>query len=344
MQMPRRNGGEDYRYGFNGLEHDPEVSGDGNSYTTFFRQLDTRLGRWKTIDPKASAVPAESPYCSMANNPIVNTDVLRDQIAGTIRGRIAFRRQQATLLRKITAAGNNASVATTAAEVTFWTGLSANYAIQLQALTKLRDSEVQFYFDHRIDQGETIDPSAYGSIQDNTSSRRADGRVQIWFDPNNAETAIAQTTSIANSFLNGEVGFRNDLKGDYSGNELDMFDQIDYDAAYQAESAMNVDPATMTFAQGTVAINSNTTPTANPYYELNSTQIDLTTPDPGYTPTTPGQANRNDGGTPTMLKRLLYDSAGQSIYYNPQTSRSVSSERRRKQERDDYKLNDTGAH
>ena len=52
------------------------MKGDGNNYTTEFRQLDTRLGRWFSIDPKAT--PWESPYVSMGNNPIWRNDVFGD--------------------------------------------------------------------------------------------------------------------------------------------------------------------------------------------------------------------------------------------------------------------------
>jgi RHS repeat-associated protein len=74
MQMPGRNGDEDYRYAFNGMEQDPEVSGDGNSYTTEFRAYDPRLGRWKSLDPLMSKFAHSSPYVGFANNPIVFTD------------------------------------------------------------------------------------------------------------------------------------------------------------------------------------------------------------------------------------------------------------------------------
>ena len=40
-----------YRYGYQGSEGDDEVKGNENSYTTEFRQLDPRLGRWTTLDP-----------------------------------------------------------------------------------------------------------------------------------------------------------------------------------------------------------------------------------------------------------------------------------------------------
>lgn len=57
---------------------DNEVKGEGNSYSTFFRQLDPRIGRWKFIDPKFKA--SESPYVSMANNSIWFNDLMGDTI------------------------------------------------------------------------------------------------------------------------------------------------------------------------------------------------------------------------------------------------------------------------
>ncbi len=84
MTMPGRNGNtEEYRYGYQGSEMDNEVKGNGNSYTTFFRQLDPRLGRWKSIDPVVHA--HQSPYVSMDNNPIVHSDPLGD------KRRVAFK-------------------------------------------------------------------------------------------------------------------------------------------------------------------------------------------------------------------------------------------------------------
>jgi len=63
-----------YRYGFNGLEKDDEIKGRGNSYTTEFRQYDTRLGRWTSLDPLMAKFPHTSPYVAFANNPIYYTD------------------------------------------------------------------------------------------------------------------------------------------------------------------------------------------------------------------------------------------------------------------------------
>ena len=67
-----------YRYGYQGSEKDDELKGNGNSYTTEFRQLDPRVGRWFSIDPKMSA--RESPYVSMGNNPLLNNDFQGDTI------------------------------------------------------------------------------------------------------------------------------------------------------------------------------------------------------------------------------------------------------------------------
>ena len=61
-----------YRFGYQGSEKDNEFKGDGNSYTTEFRQLDPRLGMWLTIDPEVHE--KQSPYCSFDNSPILLTD------------------------------------------------------------------------------------------------------------------------------------------------------------------------------------------------------------------------------------------------------------------------------
>ena len=63
-----------YGYGFNGMEKDDEVSGEGNSYTMEFRQYDPRLGGWLTLDPLVRSFPWQSPYVAFDNNPIYYTD------------------------------------------------------------------------------------------------------------------------------------------------------------------------------------------------------------------------------------------------------------------------------
>jgi RHS repeat-associated protein len=41
----------DYLYSFNGKEHDPEVSGDGNSYDYGFRIYNPMIGKFLSVDP-----------------------------------------------------------------------------------------------------------------------------------------------------------------------------------------------------------------------------------------------------------------------------------------------------
>ena len=80
MIMSGRNesAGSDYRYGFNGMEKDDEVKGDGNSYTTHFRQYDPRVSRWLSIDPKVTSW--QSPYLAFSGNPIIFNDPKGDTI------------------------------------------------------------------------------------------------------------------------------------------------------------------------------------------------------------------------------------------------------------------------
>jgi RHS repeat-associated protein len=56
------------------METDGEVSGNGNSYTTEFRQYDPRLGRWKSLDPLMAQFPWMSPYVAFDNNPVFYND------------------------------------------------------------------------------------------------------------------------------------------------------------------------------------------------------------------------------------------------------------------------------
>ncbi len=66
--------GKGYRYGFNGMERDDEISGSGNSYNTEFRGYDTRLGRWMSLDPLEAKYSSLSPYNYVANSPLIFVD------------------------------------------------------------------------------------------------------------------------------------------------------------------------------------------------------------------------------------------------------------------------------
>jgi RHS repeat-associated protein len=80
-----------YRFGYQGSERDNEACGSENAYTTHFRELDPRLGRWWAIDPEAASLAHQSPYVSMDDNPISNNDPMGDIVdlgeKGNGRGR-----------------------------------------------------------------------------------------------------------------------------------------------------------------------------------------------------------------------------------------------------------------
>jgi RHS repeat-associated protein len=91
--MQRNYNSENFKYGYNSMERDDEIKGKGNSYTTEFRQNDTRLGRWLSLDPRMSGW--ESPYASMGNTPIWATDVRGDKF--TKRGNIEVKKYKEEL-------------------------------------------------------------------------------------------------------------------------------------------------------------------------------------------------------------------------------------------------------
>jgi RHS repeat-associated protein len=64
-----------YRFGFNGIEQDDEVKGNGNTLDFAARIYDSRLGRFLSIDPAYMDYPMWSPYLFAANSPIRYIDV-----------------------------------------------------------------------------------------------------------------------------------------------------------------------------------------------------------------------------------------------------------------------------
>jgi RHS repeat-associated protein len=64
-----------YRYGFNGMEKDDEIKGNGNSLDFGARIYDPRIGKFLSLDPRMSDFPFMSPYCYAANSPIMFIDV-----------------------------------------------------------------------------------------------------------------------------------------------------------------------------------------------------------------------------------------------------------------------------
>lgn len=67
--------GESYRYGFNGMEKDDEMKGEGMSYDFGARVYDPRVGRWWSRDSKEYYHPGWSPYTFVICNPLSFVDI-----------------------------------------------------------------------------------------------------------------------------------------------------------------------------------------------------------------------------------------------------------------------------
>ncbi len=75
MMMPgRQYSSDEYRFGFNGMEKDDEIKGNGNSYDFGARIYDPRVGRWLSVDPDFRKYESLSPYNFVNNMPIIAID------------------------------------------------------------------------------------------------------------------------------------------------------------------------------------------------------------------------------------------------------------------------------
>ena len=63
-----------YRYFFNGQEGDNEVFGETANFGYEFRQYDSRLGRWWSVDAKWNEYPSISPFAFCYDSPIMLVD------------------------------------------------------------------------------------------------------------------------------------------------------------------------------------------------------------------------------------------------------------------------------
>ena len=71
MLLPNRHEStNEYRYGFQGQENDPEVKGIGNSVNYKYRMHDPRVGRFFAVYPLTTHYPGSSPYVFSQNRVI----------------------------------------------------------------------------------------------------------------------------------------------------------------------------------------------------------------------------------------------------------------------------------
>lgn len=65
---------ENYKFGFNGMEVDKEITGHKTHLNFGARLFDSRLGRWLSADPLSFVYPSWSTYNGHENNPILYID------------------------------------------------------------------------------------------------------------------------------------------------------------------------------------------------------------------------------------------------------------------------------
>lgn len=75
MQLAQNRGANGaYRYLFNGMEKDDEISGAGDHYDFGARMFRSDLGRWLSIDPLTIKYPQHTPYVFVGNSPLYYID------------------------------------------------------------------------------------------------------------------------------------------------------------------------------------------------------------------------------------------------------------------------------
>lgn len=110
MLLNNRHGSVDsdtYRYGFNGMEGDDEVKGEGNIYTTYFRKFDPRLGRTFSLDPVMRS--EISMYSMMSNNPIIMIDPRGDDDYFSVTGQYLGSDNKKSNFIRVICEGNEAT-------------------------------------------------------------------------------------------------------------------------------------------------------------------------------------------------------------------------------------------
>ncbi len=236
----------DYRYAYNGHEKDDEVkSGTGNSYTTYYRQYDPRLGRWLSMDPKNS--PGSSYYAAMGNNPINYVDPFGDTVkfAGDAEEEL-YNEYKTTVTNKVN--GLDSQIAELEAsgkkkgKLARLKGQRSTYQGILDELNVIEGSTDIF----RIRKGDNIsNPAGGGNISFNKNTGEVDvniGDAGQWYDIQK----IAHELKHIYQFTQGDADLHRDGFGGYAydqHDEIEAFERQNLFAGPQGQNYVSDVPA-----------------------------------------------------------------------------------------------------
>ncbi|MBI1268258.1 MAG: hypothetical protein GC193_12605 [Cryomorphaceae bacterium] len=225
--MPGRSFSEgEYRYGYwflyQGSEKENESAGDANVYSTFYRMLDVRVGRWLSVDPVLH--PWQSTYTSMDNNPVLYNDPMGDKIRGNLKGVVRFYKQYFELTRLQKELSSKSLQDTPRAR---------DVAAQVRAMEDLRGSDVIFAFvaEHKTGGSKSPRNQQFSVQVDQRKSAFAGdrvGRLKITFyNGDNYEGVLASGIAKAHSFENGELDMLENPSRPYSYDGGHIYDSPD---------------------------------------------------------------------------------------------------------------------
>lgn len=216
------------------METDPEVKGEGNSYSTYFRQLDVRVGRWLSIDPKMNAF--DGPFTTMGNNPNINTDINGDRFKG-FKTKVYVRRFQANINARLISINNaiineNASATPDPTRIAALQTMQQRLNDQTRAINQLSGSSMVF----RIKESSAYPGSNFESLNHEyqpdgdfgVNQMTKEGLMYIHPDADDFNITMSNIITKAAIFENGEMDMSSDLYNSVTFTEgTNLYDQND---------------------------------------------------------------------------------------------------------------------
>lgn len=218
----------DYRFGFNGMEKDDEIKGNGNSLDFGARILDPRVGKFLSTDPFEGKLPQYSPYTAMGNNPIFYIDVDGKYFTGDTDFVVDLYAQVSAI-----AAGD---------------GIYADRAKKFKAaLERMDESDIEFFIEVDRDV-QFIGQAEHGETSFDFENNRVTIEVTDYFQdrgPSPTEANGAHELEHGRQFMDNEILYGPDANGKGIG-VLPVLDQTDEHNAIDVQNVLTENDPTRT--------------------------------------------------------------------------------------------------